>query len=375
MSLDLNIINILNIFLFAGVIQGLIVSLNLISKKPFQKTHLILGLWLLLFAMANFQIIINSSNLYQLLGQSFTLFLPLTFNLFFGPLIWLFIKKSTDKNFQFTKKQWLHLIPGILEVLYFVIVYCKPLAFRQKFYMTHWNFIEPSLEVLAFVSFATYFIYGILELKKYQQLINTNYADSTIETYEWLKKLLFLLLIFIVVWGILTVVDVFVMKYSLSYLYFYPYYFFVAFIAYFVGLSYKTNEKKKVLVEFEKKSSKALVSSEKQEGIIKALIALMDEQELFLKPDLRSKEVADQLQITVQTFSFVLNKGLQKSFHDYINELRVAHVIKQLNAGELKKKTLLGIAEEAGFNSESSFYRIFKKTTGTTPKKYLSNNS
>ena len=40
-------------------------------------------------------------------------------------------------------------------------------------------------------------------------------------------------------------------------------------------------------------------------------------------------------------------------------------------AGDLEKKTLAGIAQEAGFNSESSFYRIFKKFTGTTPKKYL----
>ncbi|MFY0604885.1 MAG: helix-turn-helix transcriptional regulator [Flavobacteriaceae bacterium] len=373
MSIDLNTINILNIFLFVGVIQGLIVSLHLFFKKSFQKANLILGLWLLLFAMSNFQIIINSSNLYKYFGQSFTLFLPLTFNLFFGPLIWLFIKKSTDENFLFKEKQWLHLIPGILEVFYFIIVYSKPLAFRQKFYMTHWNFIEPTLEVFAFVSFTAYFFYGIKELKKYQQLLNKNYSNSNIETYEWLKKLLFLLLIFTVIWGILTVVDVFIMNYSLSYLYFYPYYFFIAFIAYFVSFSFKT--KKKVLVKFEKGSYKDLISSVEQDKIIRALTSLMDQQQLFLKPDLRSKEVAEQLEISVQTFSFVLNKGLHKSFHNYINELRIAHVKKQLRAGELEKKTLLGIAEEAGFNSESSFYRIFKNSTGTTPKKYLSDKS
>lgn len=374
MSLDLNTINVLNIFLFAGVIQGLIVSLNLFFKKPFQKTHLILGVWLSLFAMSNLQIIINSSHLYKFFGQSFTLFLPLTFKLFFGPFIWLFIKKSTDENFLFKGKQWLHLVPGILELLYSVIVYSKPLEFRQRFYMTHWNFVEPSLEVIAFISFMIYFICGIRELKKYQQQINTNYSDPTIETYEWLKKLLFLLLIFVVIWGVLTVVDVFFMNYGLSYLYFYPYYFFIAFIAYFVAFSFKTNEKKKVLIQFENKPSKVLISPEKQEKIIRELTALMNEQELFLKPDLRSKEVAEQLQITVQTFSYILNRRLQKSFHDYINELRVDRVKVQLNAGELEKKTLAGIAQEAGFNSESSFYRIFKKITGTTPKKYLAEN-
>ena len=241
--------------------------------------------------------------------------------------------------------------------------------------MTHWSYIEPSLEVIAFTSFSIYFVKGIQELNKYQKLIKTNYANSAIEIYEWLKKLLYLLLLFTIVWGVLTIVDVFVMNYRLAYIYFYPYYFFIAFIAYFIGFSFKANEKKKVLVQFEKSSSKALIPAEKQAEIISALSALMDKDELFLKPDLRSKEVAEQLQITIQTFSYVLNKGLQKSFHDYINGLRVAYVKKQLQAGELERKTLAGIAQDAGFNSESSFYRVFKKHTGTTPKKYLSDNT
>ena len=371
MSFELNTLNILNIFLFAGVVQGVVVAVHLWLKKPLAKTQAILGFWILLFALSNLQIIINSSKLYQLFGQSFTLFLPLTFNLFFGPLIWLFIKKSTDTNYRFSGKQWFHLAPGILEAIYFIVVYIKPLKFRQEFFMTHWSSVEPTLEVLAFTSFVVYFFFSIRSLKQYETKINTDYSDATIETYQWLKQLLFFLLIFTGIWGILTVIDVFFMNYSLEYLYFYPYYFFIAFIAYFVGFSFKPNDKKKVLISFQKETPKELIPPEKQRYIIAQLHTLMGTKQLYLHPELRSKDVAKELEITVQTLSYTLNNGLQKSFHDYINELRVAHVQQQLDAGDLEKKNLAGIAREAGFNSESSFYRIFKKYTGTTPKNYL----
>lgn len=371
MSVELNILNILNIFLFAGVLQGIVVAFYLWLKKPLITTHRILGVWVLLFALSNLQIIINSSNLYQFFGQSFTLFLPLTFNLFFGPLIWLFVKKSTDKNYRFSRIQWLHLIPGILEVIYFVVVYIQPLTFRQQFYMTHWSSIEPTLEVLAFASFAGYFFMSIRSLKYYESKINTEYSDATIETFQWLKQLLFFLLIFTGIWGILTVADVFFMGYSLDYLYFYPYYFFIAFIAYFVGFSFNPNDKKHILIDFQKEVSKELIPPEKQRYIMAQLHTLMGTKQLYLQGELRSRDVAKELEITVQSLSYVLNNGLQKSFHAYINELRVAHVIERLEAGDLEKKNLAGIAKDAGFNSESSFYRIFKKFTGTTPKNYL----
>ncbi|WP_353776980.1 hypothetical protein [Winogradskyella sp. 3972H.M.0a.05] len=97
MSFELSTINILNIFLFVGIIHGIILSGFLFTKKPILKTNVILGFWILLFAMANLQIVINSSQLYKVFGQSFTLFLPLTFNLFYGPLIWIYIKKNTTQ--------------------------------------------------------------------------------------------------------------------------------------------------------------------------------------------------------------------------------------------------------------------------------------
>ncbi|WP_353776981.1 helix-turn-helix domain-containing protein [Winogradskyella sp. 3972H.M.0a.05] len=258
-----------------------------------------------------------------------------------------------------------------MEFIYFIAVYVQSLSWRQEFYGIHWNYIEPTLEVIALISFITYLYFSLKALKKYKLEIDQNYSDTTIEKYEWLKKLLIILIIFTIIWGILTIVDVFIMGYSLGYIYFYPYYLFIAFIGYFISFSLDHLSRKRIPIHFQKTTSKALISEEKTKTVLDNLDRLMREEKLYLKGDLRSKDVSDKLGITVQTLSYAINKGLKNSFNDYINKLRVLHVKERLEAGDLEKKNLAGIAKESGFNSESSFYRIFKKVAGVTPKEYL----
>jgi AraC-like DNA-binding protein len=69
--------------------------------------------------------------------------------------------------------------------------------------------------------------------------------------------------------------------------------------------------------------------------------------------------------------SRVINSELKKNFRNLVNEYRVEEVKTRLNDPRSIQLSLLGIAYECGFNSEASFYRIFKNVVGVSPKEYL----
>lgn len=373
--MEFNFQTILNLFLFAGVVQGIIVAVLLTAKGSSGTAGRLLASWVLLLTLSNVQILFSTWDLYLWLGQWYTLLAPLSLNLLFGPVIWLFCWKATDAEFRVRGRILVHLIPGLLEFLYYLIAYLQPLKVKQDFYgQFHWPYIEPFLEVLATVSFVYYLWKSIRRIDQYAIQLKTNYSNPDLNNYEWLRKLLNILMVFALLWLLLTLTDVFIMGYELGYIYFYPYYLMIAFVSYFIGFSgyVRGDFQPEELPQLNSDPApRASIDDEQLYKNSVALEKLMAMDKLFLQPDLRAKDVAKALGITVQTLSYTLNQGMSVSFHDYINQLRVNQVKVRLAAGDLQHMNLKGIARESGFHAESSFYRIFKQHTGQTPKAYL----
>ena len=65
--------------------------------------------------------------------------------------------------------------------------------------------------------------------------------------------------------------------------------------------------------------------------------------------------------------SRVINSGFGQNFNDYVNEYRVREAERRLRDPRFRHYTLLAVALESGFNSKSTFNRVFKKLRGATP--------
>ena len=97
------------------------------------------------------------------------------------------------------------------------------------------------------------------------------------------------------------------------------------------------------------------------------LLQLMAEAQPWLEPELTLAELAHRLRTNTSLLSHVINTGCGQNFNDFVNRYRVAEAERKLQDPRLAHYSLVGIALESGFNSKSTFNRVFKKLTGRTP--------
>lgn len=115
------------------------------------------------------------------------------------------------------------------------------------------------------------------------------------------------------------------------------------------------------------KYKKSALSVDDMKRIAAKLNNLLDENPLFLNPDLTMPQLAKHLTVSPNYLSQTLNNYLELSFFDFINKKRVDFAKKILSNPEKKNMSVIDIAIESAFNSRSAFYSAFKKHVGLTP--------
>ena len=105
--------------------------------------------------------------------------------------------------------------------------------------------------------------------------------------------------------------------------------------------------------------------------MVKHVIQLMEEKKPYLDCELTLGKVADMLELSEHELTGLLHTEMQTSFYDLVNGYRMAAVKEKLVEPDSRKYTILSAAYESGFNSSSTFYRIFKEHTGMQPKAFI----
>ncbi|WP_175443692.1 helix-turn-helix domain-containing protein [Flagellimonas zhangzhouensis] len=99
---------------------------------------------------------------------------------------------------------------------------------------------------------------------------------------------------------------------------------------------------------------------------------LMDSKKLYLNHEIRLNHIADLLDISRHHASQVINENFGLSFYDFINSYRIKDAkIKLCNGFENSSESISDIAYQCGFNNRVSFYKAFKKVTGSTPTEFM----
>ena len=355
-----------NFYFLVAVLQGLVLSGIILFQKPRQKPNLYLGILIFLCSLSLLHIVLEKS--IHVFNAKFPV--PMDFSLAYGPLIYLHVLSIIKPRGHRTRRYWLHFLPSLLlDGLAVTIVY--------TYLGQNYEWGQANLLLIQSIGVSASLI-GSLQLGVYTYLIYRllKQKDELLREFAAVEKWPRLIL----TWSCVLIASlVIAMPIALYYIELLDDNSFVLYILlggqiglgiYLMGYAYLTKFGKPVQAYIRKVVNLKFTHSE-MEAQKTSLLESLEKEALYTDPDLTVAKLASQVNMPVNDLSQLINEGMKTNFTDLINQYRVEAFIRLCEQPDSHKYSLLGLAEEAGFSSKASFYRIFKKETGMTPNAYL----
>lgn len=363
-----------SVFYAAAAFQGFFLGiLFLFQKKGNTVSYRFLSSIILLLAFYLLDIFLAQINFY--FQYPHLLYLTIPFWYLLPPLSYFYIRSLLGKKLNYNVLIILHAIPFVLVLIKLFPFYGLPAEIKLKFFTAQFKPPGSSLLNYAFtmlnpIQGSAYFIYILFLIERFS-VKKENGEHTLSEAYiKWLKLFVTLMIVFFISLGFLN-----------SYLYFagldlsaFSKFTFAVFSIIIYSIAYLAVLKPEEFVPLniiKKNKTYTKFDGETIERTLKQIDDIMNDEKLYLKPDLKYTELAHKLNFSARQFSQFLNSEIGKSFNDFINEYRVNEVKMKLMNEESNIHTILALALESGFNSKASFNRLFKKHAGQTPSQYL----
>lgn len=324
-----------------------------------------------------------------------------------GPLIFFYTRALLNPGNHFRKKEWAHFGPAIFYLLYTAIMFVTDrIILRRPFFYAdgHDRDLDNWYRIAGIVSISFYLFLSLRYYSVYKKAAVQilSFADTML--FRWIKRYLLALLV-------IQVLDI-------LFLCLYPawgsftskwwYYFVFSVLFYYVAFNGYTNsiqalfsfrllnngsdalllfQSKQVLaftpvlllnneaeqvIETGQKEGDFSLSDDKEIALWKEkILDVVENKAVYKDSEITLSSLAKLLNTNASVLSKVVNKGVGINFNDFINGYRVTAFKKSVEAGEHKRQTILGVSIDCGFNSKTTFNRVFKKHTGLSPKDYI----
>jgi putative ABC transport system permease protein len=295
--------------------------------------------------------------------------LPLRFSLTLGPLIYFYVLKVSRPEYKLRWKDMLHFSPLLLEQGVLLLEVKESIRTSAATYDTltfrQWN---PVIQLLAFISIIIY-LYGARKLIEsfYRHLTFTE-GDRYRNGLRWLHRLLTGCGLLWLLWILYAAVGYFYFHHPLGRQDYYPLYLLLAVVT--IWMATVAFSRPEVGVAAGKPSFVKLSPPAEMKQRGNWLKKSMEANLYYQDPELSLGSLAEKLELNPHELSRIMNMALKKSFNDFINEYRVMDVARKMQDPTYDNLTLVGIAFESGFNSKSTFNRIFRQMTGKSAAEY-----
>ncbi|TGE29110.1 helix-turn-helix domain-containing protein [Hymenobacter metallicola] len=357
--------------------------------------------------------------------STFMFYFPFSNWLAVGPALYFYFRSLTNQEFRFGRRHWWHLAPAVAYLGFRLGVFVYDIGWwhglRGQPLPAHFGTkgplaqqldempLEYVLGVVTYLLLGGYALRTLREYRAYAHYLNDNFSDTDQIRFRWLRNVLVAVLVGSGVTLVFGIINSFVTP--LSYYEAWYDYFFTGLLIYYLSIAGLLTGHQLAGLRFQPAAEslpEELLPELKSEpaaesGLISGpallthgapqqaepatvtsasvapetdtelarwttrLLAHMAAAQPYLAPELTLGELAAQLRTNTSWLSRVINAGCGQNFNDFINEYRVREAETRLQDPRFRHYTLLAVALEAGFNSKSTFNRVFKKLRGITP--------
>lgn len=302
----------------------------------------------------------------------------------FGPLLYLYVSSLAVENFRLKKTDLLHLLPMLAIDIHRTFAGSSGISNVSDISGAPQVLYNRIYYTLLVFSYLFYWIFSLKLLLEHHRKIPYRFSNYT--SRNSLRWLTFVLTLFLVLFVndligtyITRVLGFAIPRFSSISLNFTVFTFIMIFFGINQNAIYKSRAENQIPIEpeisekLQVKQIRSNISDDQLNDLNARIIEYLNHQKPYLNSDFSLQMMADDLKVSRQKLSEVINQRQKKNFYKLINEFRVQEVKEKLNNPAFSHYTVLGVGLECGFNSKTSFNRIFKDETGFTPSEFKRN--
>jgi len=359
-----------------GAVQALFFSILLVLKKQRQRADFFLSAFFLIIMLSLLFACSSTFKAYY----TFPLMMPIValVPLLYGPLLYFYVKELCVEKRE-KSGYYKHLIPIILFYLIMAPLFSNRILLLKSFTD---RFVDLPLYVnfgisILYLSAPVYFIIILQCVRRYRNLSRIRSSEHSRINFFWLIHLvrgaifLWSLEIGRIIYvNYLAQTNPVILNHAVK----------TGYVIFIFGMGIYGLRQRNIFVEEDDSKQKMRSSSGKTRKLPSnneskllemRLLTYLDTEKPYLNPNLKLLDVAIALDIQPHVLSCIINENLNKNFLNLINGYRVEEAKNMLIINRYASQTILSIAYDCGFNSKTSFNRIFKEHTGLCPSMFI----
>jgi AraC-like DNA-binding protein len=324
--------------------------------------------------------------------RNFLFYMPTQHMLLMGPVVYFYVRTRLEPKFVFNRRVALHLLPGLLYILWNIIVAVTDRVVLKAYVLMDGQ-TDPDFQTWyqasGLISFMVYLFMSLRFYNQYRQFIVQELSFADAISFQWVRNFLLACLAYFLMTIGLEILNIFFdgLNYTGTWWYFLLFaltFYYIAINAY----SHSVETRRAFELDFLRYQPLLTAPSAPVEDttheVVASAVKATDElaewrtkveavvtgEMLYQDPELSLSQLAKALNTNPSFLSRVINQGFGMNFNDYINQQRVAEVVARLEKGDQAQFTIMSMAYDAGFNSKATFNRAFRKFTGKNPSDY-----